>query len=68
MGGFKALKHGQKRRVVLHTEGPRSHAQAQTFRKALLKLLAKHKTRVVGYKKKASKAKSKAKGKRGRRG
>ena len=68
MGGFKALKHGQKRRVVLHTDGPRSHAQAQAFRKALLKLLAKHKTRVVGYRKSGSKAKPKVKAKRGRRG
>lgn len=63
MGGFRELKHGQKKRIILHTEGPRSHAEAQAFRKQLLALLKKHRTGVVGYRAsvKAKKAKPKAK-------
>ena len=48
MGGFRELKPGQTKKVVLRTKGPRSTAQAKAFRKALLKLIAKYKTRVVG--------------------
>jgi len=70
MGGFKELKRGQKRRVVLHTQGPRSHAEGEAFRKDLLRLIKKHKTRVLGYKKgrKKSKSKPKSRRKRTRRG
>jgi hypothetical protein len=68
MGGFKALRHGQKRKIVLHTRGPRSHAEAEAFRKALLKLIKKHKTRVLGYRKGTKKSKPKSKRKRARRG
>lgn len=67
MGGFRELKPGQKRRVVLHTRGPRSHAQAEAFRKALLKVIAKHSTSVVGYRKGTKKSKPKSKRKRTRR-
>lgn len=67
MGGFRELKPGQTKKIVLHTKGPRTAAQAQAFRKALLKLIAKHKTRVAGSRAKASKAKSKAKPKRKRK-
>lgn len=68
MGGFRELKRGQKRRVVLHTQGPRSHAEGEAFRKDLLRLIKKHKTRVLGYKKGKKKSKAKSKRKRTRRG
>jgi len=68
MGGFKELKRGQKRRVVLHTQGPRSHAEGEAFRKDLLRLIKKHKTRVLGYKKGKKKSKAKSRRKRTRRG
>lgn len=65
MGRFRELKPGQTKKVVLRTKGPRSAAQAKAFRKALLTLIAKYKTRVVGSPAKA-KAKKKPKGKRKR--
>jgi hypothetical protein len=68
MGGFRELKRGQKRRVVLHTQGPRSHAEGEAFRKDLLRLIKKHKTRVLGYKKGKKKSKAKSRRKRTRRG
>ncbi len=69
MSGFKALKRGQKRKVVLHTQGPRTDAEAEAFRKDLLRLLKKHKTRVLGYRtgRKKSKAKRRSTRRRTRR-
>ncbi len=67
MSGFKALKRGEKKKVVLHTEGPRSHAEGEAFRKDLLRLLRKHGTRVLGYRKGKKKSKSKSRRKRTRR-
>jgi len=50
MGRFKPLKQGQKRRVVLHTRGPRSKEEGAEFRQALLKLIKKHRTSLASLK------------------
>jgi hypothetical protein len=50
MGRFKPLKQGQKRRVVLHTRGPRSKKEGAEFRQALLKLIKKHRTSLASLK------------------
>jgi hypothetical protein len=59
MGGFKEIKPGQHKRIILHS-GPRTEKEGEAFRRDLLALLRKHKTRVVGYRKgvKARKAKA----------
>ena len=59
MGRFKPLKQGQKRRVVLHTRGPRSKEEGAEFRQALLKLIKKHRTSLASLKARKSKPKSK---------
>ncbi len=58
MGRFKPLKQGQKRRVVLHTRGPRSKKEGAEFRKALLKLIRKHRTSLTSYRKSKPKSKT----------
>ena len=55
MGRFRSLKQGQKRRVVLHTRGPRSRKEGAEFRKALLKLIRKHRTSLASLRKPKSK-------------
>jgi hypothetical protein len=63
MGGFRELKPKQVKRWTLHAKGPRTHAEAQAFRRDLVRLAKKHKTTLLNYRADAPQAKPKAKAK-----
>jgi hypothetical protein len=47
MGGFLALKYGEKKVVRLRTRGPRTDKEGEAFRKALLALVKKYQTIII---------------------
>jgi hypothetical protein len=52
MGNFRPLKGRQVWRLVLETTGPRNKKDQQDFRKALLTLIRKNRTTILGYREK----------------